>query len=30
VFANYAATLINFTQWKQKTGQDGASTFRTP
>jgi parallel beta-helix repeat protein len=30
VFANYAATLVNFTQWKQKTAQDGASTFKTP
>jgi parallel beta-helix repeat protein len=29
-FANYAAGLISFSQWKLKTGQDANSTFRIP
>lgn len=30
VFANFNGVLVNFDQWKAKTGQDGASTFMTP
>jgi parallel beta-helix repeat protein len=29
-FANYAAGLVSFPQWKLKTGQDANSTFTTP
>ncbi|WP_158598060.1 right-handed parallel beta-helix repeat-containing protein [Noviherbaspirillum saxi] len=30
IFANYNGEALNYAQWKQRTGQDGSSTFGTP
>lgn len=30
VFANFNGAVLSFAQWKSQTGQDGASTFKSP